>query len=142
VLEEVEMPEPDLPVVAQGEAPGGRLWSLRAAGSADRYYSMLRTVHPNGHWDEGGMGGPALPAGSLFNVYTGRADDGPLRVIVRTDLRVRRLRVHLAQGDWCDLRPASDDPVAGVTVFAILIPGATGVDEIHGFDADGQLISE
>lgn len=136
------MPEPDLPVVAEGETSRGERWFLRAAGSPDRYYSTLRTVHPNGHWDEGGIAGPALLAGSLFNVYTGRADDGPLRVIVRTDLRVRRLRIHLTAGQWCDLRPASDDPGAGVTLFAILLPGATSVDEMQGFDADGQLIPE
>ena len=136
------MLEPDLPVVAEGETPRGEHWSLRAAGSPDRYYSMLRTVHPNGHWDEGGMGGPALHAGSLFTVYTGRADDGPLRLIVRTDRRVRRLRIHLAAGLWRDLQPASDDPAAGVTLFALLLPGTTCVDEMQGFDADGQLISE
>ena len=136
------MPEPDLPVVAQGETSRGEHWFLRAAGSPDRYYSTLRTVHPNGHWDEGGMGGPALRSGSLFNVYTGRADDGPLRLIVRTDRRVRRLRIRLAPGSWRDLQPASDDLAADVTLFAILLPGTTSVDEMQGFDADGQLISE
>jgi hypothetical protein len=58
----------DLTVVAEGDAPAGERWYLKAGGSADDYYTMLETVHPDGHRDEGGMGGPVLylsPATSM-----------------------------------------------------------------------------
>ena len=48
----------DLAVIAAGETSAGERWYLRAGGSADDYYTMLETVHPDGHRDEGGMGGP------------------------------------------------------------------------------------
>ena len=133
---------PDLPVVAEGEGTRGEHWYLKAGGSSDDYYTMLKTVHPDGHWDEGGMGGSALYAGSLFNVYTGRADDGPLRVIVRTDPRVRRLRFHSANRAWCELLPCGEDPAVGVTFFAVLLPWTTAAVSMQGFDADGQELSE
>jgi hypothetical protein len=128
----------ELPVVAEGETSRGQHWYLKAGGSPYDYYTMLKTVHPDGRWDEGGMGGSALHAGSLFNAYTGRADDGPLRVIVRTDPRVRRLRFHSAKDEWCDLLPVGDDPAVGVTFFAALLPWTAAAVSMRGFDADGQ----
>jgi hypothetical protein len=53
------VPPPDLTVIAEGDAPGGELWYLRAGGSAENFYTLLETVHPDGSRDEGGMGGPA-----------------------------------------------------------------------------------
>jgi hypothetical protein len=87
---------------------------------------------------------PAASTGTSRPVdrQTGRADDGPLRVIVRTDPRVRRLRIHLAKDEWCDLLPCGEDPAVGVTFFAVLLPGTTAVDSMQGFDADGQELSE
>jgi hypothetical protein len=76
---------PGLTIVAEGEEPGGERWCLKAGGSAEDYWTLMETVHPDGHRDEGGMGGPALYPGRLLNVYTGRADRGLLRVIVRAD---------------------------------------------------------
>jgi hypothetical protein len=134
------MPEPDLPVVAEGETSRGEHWYLKAGGSPDDYYTMLKTVHPDGRWDEGGMGGSALYAGSLFNTYTGRADGGPLRVIVRADPSVRRLRFHSANGESCDLLPVGNDPAARVTFFAALLPWTTQAVSMQGFDADGRSL--
>jgi len=56
------MPLPDLTVIAEGDAPGGGRWCLKAGGPAEDYYTLIETVHPDGHRDEGGMGGPALAA--------------------------------------------------------------------------------
>jgi hypothetical protein len=49
-----------------GNAPAGERWYLKAGGSADDYYTLLETVHPDGHHDEGGMGGPVLSSGHLL----------------------------------------------------------------------------
>ena len=136
------MPLPDLRVVAEGDATGGERWYLRAGGSAADYYTMLETVHPDGRRDEGGMGGPPLYPGELLNVYTGRADRGPLRVIVRADPRVRRLRFQSEMGEWCDMLPNADDPSVGVVLFAILLRWRTGVVSMQGLDDDGQALAQ
>lgn len=136
------MPMPGLAVVAEGDGPSGERWYLRAGGSPADYYTFMLTVHPDGHRDEGGMGGPVLYPGSSFNSYAGRADDGPLRVIVRTDPRVRRLRFRSARGEQCDLSPAGDDPAVGVTFFAALLPWRTRIVSMRGFDAAGQAVTE
>ena len=87
------------------------------------------------------MGGPAIYPGSLLNVYTGRADQGPLRVIVRADQRVQRLRFHSGQGEQCELLPVTDAPAVGVTLFAILLPWRTGIASMEVLDADGQVLT-
>jgi hypothetical protein len=132
---------PDLTVIAEGDAPGGELWYLRAGGSAENYYTLLETVHPDGHRDEGGMGGPLLWPGHSLNVYTGRSDRGLLRVVVRADRKVRRLYFQSEKGEWCDLPPVEEDADLGVTFFAILLPWTTGVASMRGFDADSQELS-
>ncbi|HEX2319716.1 MAG TPA: hypothetical protein VHJ18_12110 [Streptosporangiaceae bacterium] len=131
----------DLKVVAEGEEPGGVHWYLKAGGSADNYYSFIETIHPDQHQDEGGMGGPALYPGRLLNIYTGRADRGPLRVIVRSDPRVQRLHFYSEMGERCDLLANARDPAVGVNLFAVLLPWTTGVVAMHGLDADGQLLA-
>jgi hypothetical protein len=131
----------DLKVVAQGEELGGVHWSLKAGGSADSYYTFIETIHADQHRDEGGMGGPALYPDHLLNIYTGRADQGPLRVIVRSDPRVLRLLFYSEMGERCDLLANASDPAVGVNLFAILLPWTTGVVAMHGLDADGQLIA-
>lgn len=130
----------DLKVVAEGEGPGGVRWYLKAGGSAENYYTFLETIHPDQHRDEGGMGGPALYPGRLLNIYTGRADRGPLRVLVRSDPRVQRLLFYSERGERCDLLPNTSDPAVGVNLYAILLPWTTGVAAMHGLDADGQLL--
>ena len=57
-----------LKIVAESDWPGVASTYLRAGGSAEDYLTMLETVYPDGHRDEGGMGGPALYPGHLVNV--------------------------------------------------------------------------
>jgi hypothetical protein len=136
------VPIHDLTVVAEGDAPGGERWYLKAGGSAYDYYTLLETVHPDGRRDEGGMGGPALYPDRLLNVYTGRADPGLLRVIVRADPRVRQLRFRSEVGERCDmLAPNVDDAAMGVSLFAVLLPWETGLVSLQGLDADGQVVA-
>jgi hypothetical protein len=139
------MPMPDLMMIAQCHAPegpgyAGERWYLRVGGSAADYYTLLETVHPDGHRDEGGMGGPVLYPGRLLNVYTGRADRGFLRVVVRADPRVQRLCLQSEQGERCDLRPVGDDTDLGVVFFAVLLPWTTDVLSMQALDADGQVL--
>jgi hypothetical protein len=136
------MPLPDLRVVAEGDAPGGERWYLRAGGTAEDFYTMLETVHPDGRRDEGGMGGPALYPGELLNVYAGQADQGPLRVVVRADRRVRRLRFQSEMGESCDILPNGENPSVGVVLFATLLPWRTGVVSMQGLDDDGQVLAQ
>lgn len=136
------MPLPDLMVVAEGDAAGDGRWCLKAGGSAERYHTLIETAHLDGHRDEGGMGGPALYPGRLLNVYTGRADQGPLRVVVRADRRVRQLRFQSQMGERCDLLPVADDLAVGVMFFAVLLPWTIGLVSMHGLNADGQVISQ
>jgi hypothetical protein len=135
------MPVPGLTVVAEGQTARGERWYLKAGGSAQDYYTLMETIYPDGHRDEGGMGDPAIYPRNLLNVYTGRADQGPLGVIVRADRRVRRLRFCSGQGEQCDLLPATDVPAVGVTLFAVLLPWTTGIASMQGLDADGQVVS-
>jgi hypothetical protein len=133
---------PELPVVAQGDGSRGERWFLKAGGSPEDYFSMMETVHRDGRRDEGGMGGPALYPGQLLNVYTGRADRGPLRVIVRTDQRVRRLRFQSERGEHCEMLVSAYDPAVGVNLFAILLPWTTGVTSMQGLDDNGQILTD
>lgn len=136
------MPLSELPVVAEGETTRGERWYLRAGGSREAYDSMLETVHADGRRDQGGMSGPALYPGDLLNVYLGRADQGPLRVVARTDSRVQRLRLQSEAGERCDmLAPCAHDPVVGVNLFAVLLYWSTDVTSILGLDADGLVLT-
>jgi hypothetical protein len=77
------------------------------------------------------MSGPALYRGDLLNVYLGRADQGPLRVVVRTDPLVQRLRLQSEMGERCDmLVPSAHDPVVGANLFAVLLYWSTDVTSI------------
>src|SRR5215469_17723039 len=126
---------PDLTVIAQGETVAGEHWYLKAGGSAEDYYTMLETVHPDGRRDEGGMGGPVLYPDQPVNLYTGRAGTGPLRVIVRADLRVRQLRLRSQRAEQCEIRSVTADAELGVTFFAILLPWDNGLASIEALDA-------
>jgi hypothetical protein len=131
---------PDLPIVAEGENDHGEHWYLKAAGSPEDYYTMLETLHPDGHRDAGGMGGPPLYPGSRYNSYIGRADDGPLRVIIRTDPQVRRLRlgIRTIRAETLDLLPLAEDPEVGLVFFATLLPQPVELLSIQGFGDDGE----
>ncbi len=136
------MPLPELPVVAEGETTRGERWYLRAAGSPEAYDSMLETVHADGRRDQGGMSGPALYPGDLLNVYLGRAGQGPLRVVVRTDPRVQQLRLQSERGAQCVmLAPSAHDPAVGLNLFAVLLPWTTDVTLIQGMAADGLVLT-
>ena len=133
---------PELTVVAEGDAPGGERWYLRAGGSADDYYTLMETVHPDGRRDEGGMGGPVLYPGRLLNVYTGRADRDFLRVIVRADRRVRQLHFESERDERCDmLMPTVDDTDLDVAFFACLLPWETRIVSLQGLDGDGHVLA-
>ena len=135
---------PDLPIVAEGENARGEHWYLKAAGSPADYYTMLDTLHPDGRRDEGGMGGAPLYPGSRYNSYSGRADDGPLRVIVRTDPQVRRLRLSIrtTRDETLDLLPLAEDPEVGLVFFATLLPQPAELLSIQGFGDDGEPLPE
>ncbi|MGH3290239.1 MAG: hypothetical protein ACRDP7_00355 [Trebonia sp.] len=135
---------PDLPIVAEGENVRGEHWYLKAGGSPADYYTMLETLHPDGRRDEGGMGGASLYPGSRYNPYTGRADDGPLRVIVRTDLQVRRLRLSIrtTRDETLDLVSLAEDPEVGLAFFATLLPQPAELLSIQGFGDDGEPLPE
>jgi hypothetical protein len=135
---------PDLPIVAEGENARGERWYLKAAGSPADYYTMLETLHPDGRRDEGGMGGALLYPGSRYNSYTGRADDGPLRVIIRTDPQVRRLRLSIrtTRDETLDLLPLAEDPEVGLVFFATLLPQPAALLSIQGFGDDGEPLPE
>lgn len=135
---------PDLPIVAEGENARGEHWYLKAGGSPTDYYTMLETLHPDGRRDEGGMGGAPLYPGSRYNSYTGRADSGPLRVIVRTDPRVRRLRLSIrtTRDEALDLPLLAEDPAVGLAFFATLLPQQAELLSIQGFGDDGEPLPE
>jgi hypothetical protein len=134
---------PEWPVVAEGEGTQGERWFLRAGGSPEDYSSMIETVHPGGRRDEGGMGGPALYPGQLLNVYVGRADQGPLRVVVRADPRVQRLCFRSELGEQCDmLHYSAHDSDVGLNLFAILLPWTTGVAAMRGLDPEGRVLTD
>jgi hypothetical protein len=131
-----------LKIVAESDWPGVASTYLRAGGSAEDYLTMLETVYLDGHRDEGGMGGPALYPGHLVNAYTGRADRGFLRVIVRAATSVRRVRFQSERGEYCDMLVNAEDEAAGVTLFATLLRWTTGVASMQALDADGRVLWE
>ena len=130
----------ELKIVAACEWPGVVSWYLKVGGSAEDYLTLLETVHLDGHRDEGGMGGPALHPGRLLNVYTGRSDRGYLRVIVRADPTVQRLRFQSERGEQADMVVNAEDETAGVALFANLLPWKTGVATMEALGADGQVL--
>jgi hypothetical protein len=134
------MPLPDLVVLAEGDLSTGQHWILQAGGTSDDFYTFLETIHPDGHRDSGGMGGPPLYPGSLMNTYTGGSDQGLRRVVVRTDPRVARVRVKLANGEQLDLMPLATRPDVGVSFFAALLPRAAELVSVTAIGADGQVL--
>ena len=138
----MDAPFPDLAVVAEGTLPTGERWTITAGGTSRDYYTMLKTVHPDGHSDEGGMGGPPLYPGSLLNTYTGSADQGLQRLLVRTSGRVEQLRLELSNGQSRNLLPAGTDDAVGLTFFAALLPRTVTVIRLAGLGPGGQVVEE
>jgi len=134
------MPQPDLDVLAEGNLPAGQHWILKGGGTLDDFYTFLETIHPDGHRDEGGMGGKLLSKGSLMNTYTGGSDRGLRRVVVRADRRVATVRVKVASGELLDLPPVATRSDLGVSFFAALLPPTEGLVSVTGVDADGQVL--
>jgi hypothetical protein len=132
------MPVPDLTVLAEGDLSTGEHWILRAGGTGTDFYTFLETVHPDGHRDEGGMGGPPLYPGCLLNTYTGGSERGLRRVVVRADPRVTQVRVHLASGEPLELSPLATRPDVGVSFFATLLPQAAELVSVTAIGAQGQ----
>jgi hypothetical protein len=134
------MAEPDLAVVAEGDLPSGQHWIVRAGGTAEDFYTVIATIHPDGHSDEGGMGGPPLYPGSVLNVYTGAADGGLRRVLLRADRRVARVLLRLENGEQLMLAPLGTWPEVGVTFFAALLPRTADFASATAVDADGAVL--
>jgi hypothetical protein len=128
-------------VVAEGDLATGEHWVLRVGGSAADYYTFLETLHPDGHSDQGGMGGPPLYPGQYLNAYTGGHDQGLRRVVVRSDSRVRRLLMELDTGERRQLSPVATDPAVGLTFFVALLPWAVCPVTLEGLDAEGRVLS-
>ncbi len=135
------MAEPDLAVVAEGDLPSGQHWIVRAGGTGDDFYTMIETIHPDGHSDEGGMGGPPLYPDSVLNAYTGAADSGLLRVLMRADPRVARVLLRLDSGEQIVLAPLGAWPEAGVTFFAALLPRTADIASATALGADGVALT-
>jgi hypothetical protein len=134
------MPRPDMVVLAEGDGPTGQRWVLRAGGTIMDFYTLLATTHSDGRRDEGGMGGPPLPAGSLMNTYTGGTSWGMRRVLVRADPRVARVQVELGHGEKLDLAPVATWPDWRLVFFATLLPPAVRLVSAIGFDESGELL--
>ena len=134
------MPLPYLAVVAEGDLPTGERWVVKAGGTAEDYYTLLETVHPDGRRDEGGMGGPPLYPGRDLNIYTGGDDWGLRRILARASPRVRWLRMELASGEVRDLPPVGTDPARALNFFAALLPRTVRPTSLIGLDAHGQIL--
>jgi hypothetical protein len=134
------MPVPEMAVLAEGGLPAGQRWVLRAGGTSSDFCTFLETIHPDGHRDEGGMGGPPLYPGSVINSYTGGSDRGMRRVLVRADPRVARVRVQLGSGEELVLPPVAARPDLGLVFFATLLPPSAVLVSVVATDANGQAL--
>jgi hypothetical protein len=134
------MPLPDMAVLAEGGLPTGQRWVLRAGGTSSDFYTFLETIHPDGHRDEGGMGGPPLYPGRLMNTSTGGSERGMRRVLVRADPQVARVRVHLASGEQVDLPPVAARPDLGLVFFATLLPPSAALVSVAAVDENGEVL--
>lgn len=133
---------PDLVIVAEGDLATGEHWIVRAGGTSSSYYTCLETIHRDGHRDRGGMGGPALPPGSLVNTYTGGAAGGLRRVIARTDPRVAHVLVQLADGEQLRLSPVATGSDPDLSFFAALLPPTAYVVAVTPVDASGRVLEQ
>lgn len=132
----------DLAVLAEGDLPTGEHWLLKAGGTGEDFFTFLETVHPDGHRDEGGMGGPPLLPGRLMNTYTGGSERGLRRVVARTDPRVAQVRVQLADGEPLALAPVAAWPDGIVIFFAALLPRTAGLVSVSAIGAGGRVLEQ
>jgi hypothetical protein len=115
---------------------------MTAGGTAEDYCHTWKIFGADGKWDGIGVSGPALPSdGRLADVYCQRKDQGPLRVHVRADPRVRRLRLVSQDDDECDALPVADDHDVGVTLFFVATTWTSRLRSVQCFDADGQALT-
>jgi hypothetical protein len=139
--------ESEFTIVAEGDAPRGARWQVMAGGTAEDYLHTWKVFDADGTWDGTGVRGPALASdGRLVDVYSGiknhgRPDQGPLRVHVRADPRVRRLHLVSMDGDECDALPVADDRDAGVTLFFVATTWMTFLRSVQCFDAEGRALA-
>jgi hypothetical protein len=134
------MTMPELTVVAQGTLPTGERWAVRAGGTDQDYCTFLRTVHPDGRQDEGGMGGPKLPDDAIASIYIGQADGGLLRVLARTISVIHWMRLELGSGEVRVLTPVGHDGARGLSFYAALLPPAQTVTALLPLNLKGEVI--
>jgi hypothetical protein len=136
-----DIPLPGLRVVAEGDLGSGEHWVLTIGGTADDYYTLLKTVYPDGKCDEGGFGGPALYPGSVLNTYTGVRSRGLRLALARTATRVDRVRLELVDGTRLELRPVAFDATLDLAFFAAFLPPTAVAASMVGLDADGHELT-
>lgn len=134
------MTMPELTVVAQGTLPAGERWAVRAGGTDEHYYTFLRTEHPDGRHDEGGMGGQKLPDGGIMTTYVGQADGGLVRVLARTIPVIYWMRLELGSGEVRVLTPVGHDGARGLSFYAALLPPAQTVTALLPLSPRGEVI--
>lgn len=140
---------PKRKTIAEGRLPSGERWVLSAGGTKADYYTFLETIHPDGHRDSGGMGGPPLvdrtvsaPQNEHINVYTGMHDQGLQRVIVRTDTQVRKILAELNTGEQIEIPNVGSDPAMGLLFYTALLPRSQFPTSITALDSEGNTIDE
>jgi hypothetical protein len=134
------MPPLDLAVLTEGNVSKGMHWILWAGGTSGNFYTLLETVYPDGHRDQGGMGGPLLYPGYMMNTYIGGPEREWLKIIVRAAARVALVRVQLASGDRLDLPLLATDPDLGMSFFATLLPQTALAVSVMAIDAEGRAL--
>lgn len=133
------MAMPELAVVAEGTLPSGHQWIITAGGAPDGYYTMLKTIHPDGYRDSGGMGGPLIYPGRALNTYVGSDSRGLHRILARARPDVVRVRLVLGSGEPLNLAPIALPGVEAV-VFAALLPRTCEITCIDAIGADNRII--
>jgi hypothetical protein len=133
------MTMPALTVAGRGTLVTGERWEVRAGGTDQDYYTFLRTVHPDGREDEGGMGGAKLPAGGIVTTYIGQAGGGLLRVLARTISVIGWMRLELGSGEVRVLTPAGHDGARGLSFYAALLPPTETVTALLPLNLRGEV---
>jgi hypothetical protein len=130
---------------AEGVVAGTTRWTLRVRGDDDDYSTMLGIEDQSGPISGGGMGGPKLWNDDLMNVYSGRDDDGPLAIVVRTDPSIVRMVLVTQAGVERDLAPCGAGPIDGLRFYiGFAWPANAGAAEETqlGFTKSGGLDAE
>jgi hypothetical protein len=128
-------------VVGDGVEPDGTTWSVTAHGSPDDYYTLIRVDTPDGRSAEGGMGGPLLYQESAVNVYLGRSDFGPQRVVIRARPAVEQVAIHGDDGTIVVLPCLTRSTPGSVGVFGGVLPRSLAVREVVPLDGRGGVLA-